>query len=110
MLRILKSHLYLAKERRQTLNYLYFKSTEMALLFPQLCSGDGNRLVGLEPAGCSELAVLRLEMGTALARVGLMLGIGSPDICHVLPHVFPLFRLRRWTVSESCHEGLHHHF
>lgn len=43
MLRTFKGNFIQQKERRQTLNYLYFKSTKMALLFPQLCLGNGNR-------------------------------------------------------------------
>lgn len=64
-------------------------------------SSSSNVLGGSEREGDN-----RLEIGTALPRVGLMLGFGSSDSWHV----FLIFPLRRWTVSESCHEGLHHHF
>lgn len=62
--------------------------------------------MGLEPTGCNKWAILRLEVGTTLARVGIMLGIGSADAWHA----FLVSLLHRWTVFESCHEGLHHHF
>lgn len=51
-----------------------------------------------------EWAVLGVEMGTSLAREGITMETGSPDTWHVL------LLLCRWTVPESCHEGLHHHF
>lgn len=52
-----------------------------------------------------EWAVLGVEMeGASVVREGIAVENVSPDMWHVL------LLLLGWTVSESCQEGLHHHF
>lgn len=96
-----KKHLYSAERKKtQTLSPFYFKLTKVTLLLFQIHSGDGNR----QQTRHKEWAVLGVEMGTSLPREGIAMETGYSDSWHVLP------LLCRWTVSESCHEGLHHHF
>lgn len=108
MLRIFKSHLYSAERKKTNLKPFVFQviQNDLAVSSALFRGWEQTGLMGLEPIGCNEWTVLRLEMGTALARVGIILGIGSPHAWHA----FLVFPLHRWTVSESRHEGLHHHF